>query len=636
MSDYLLDNQIPGTYDPTNSVGRIIPEKYFPTFNSILKIGTFYEGENVISTFGGSGKVQSWDDKNGYLKIISSDEFFFGETIKGEASDSLGIVVDVTSTDCTYDVNSSSVVKNGWKTETGFLSNNLQRIHDSNYYQYFSYALKSEISLDTWKDSVNDLNHTAGFKKFSDLIIESKNIGIGTTSTLYAGISTSQDGGDFTGIIDLSRFVNLNCVNDFDLVEEKSINIDNNIKSNEIAFNSVILQDYTESVGNIVLTIDDISEKFNSNARSTSFSAVDSFGLNTARSKKYLIYVQDKRSIAERQVSLVTLLHNNSYAFLNQYGVIPTVYNMGFFDFLITGDNGNLLFYPTRSTVNNFSINYVSYDMQDTLSGVGTISLGNVAKVGSSSTTLSAGISTSTTIVGISSTYRTSKVLVQIGATNSSYYQYNELTVIHDGTNANLLEYGNLSTNIISPQSSIGLGTFNAYLSGSNLNIDFTPNSSLAVQYNVNTIQISISNNSAVGVGSALLESNKLSSSYVSIASSTSPNANIITTYDNQTYSCAYYIVSIEDTTNSNYQVSEVLVVDNKNNSPSFAATDAYISEFGIIQTNTSLGTITANVLDTNTNLYFTPIPGIDTKVRVFQHSLGLSNLDITDTSIDF
>jgi hypothetical protein len=274
--------------------------------------------------------------------------------------------------------------------------------------------------------------------------------------------------------------------------------------------------------------------------------------------------------------------------------------------------------------------------MQDTLSGVGTISLGDTVRVGSSSTSLSVGTSTATTIVGIATTYGASKVLVQIGATNSSYYQYNELTVIHDGTNANLLEYGQLSTDTLSPVSSIGLGTYNAYLSGSNLNIDFIPNSPLSVQYNVSTIQISISNNSSVGIGSTLLESNKLSSNYVSIASSTSPNANIITTYDNQTYNCAYYLVSIEDTTNSNYQVSEVLVVDNKNNSPSFASTDSYISEFGIIQTNTSLGTITTNVLGANTNLYFTPIPGINTKVRVFQHSLGLSNLDITDTSIDF
>lgn len=513
--------------------------------------------------------------------------------------------------------------------ETGFLSNNLQRLHDSDYYQYFSYALKSEIPLDTWKDPVNDLNHTAGFKKFSDLIVES-------APETFSGISTSQDLGDFSGIADLSRFVDLNCVNDFDLVKEVTINIDNSIKSNEIIFNSAILQDYIESIGNRVLTIDDVSEQFNSNPRLTSFSVVDIFKLNTAISKKYLIYVVDKNHVAERQVSLLTLLYNNSYGFLNQYGSTPTVYNMGFFDFVISGDNGNILFYPTKNEYNSFIVNYVSYDMQNTLSGVGTISLGNIARVGSSSTSLSVGTTTATTIVGIASTYRSSKVLVQIGATNSSYYQYDELTVIHDGTNVNLLEYGHLSTNLLSPQSSSGLGTFNAYLSGSNLNIDFIPDSPLSVDYNVNIIQVSISNNSSIGIGSTSLENNQLSSNYVSIASSTSPNANIIKTYNNQTYSCAYCIVSIEDATNNNYQVSEILVVDNKNNVPSFASTDAYISEFGIIQTNTSLGTITANVSGTNTNLYFTPIPGIDAKVRVFQHSLGLSNLDITDTRIDF
>jgi hypothetical protein len=631
MSNYLSSSEVIGTYDPVQSAGRIIPEKYFPKFNSILKPNIFYDGETIISNSSSSkGIVQGLDKNNEYLKIVSGDIFNIGDNIKGSSSFTQGVIVEIlSSAECVYDVESSSIVKNGWKKETGFLSNNLQRLHDSDYYQYFSYALKSEISLDTWKDPVNNLNHTSGFKKFSDLIIESK-------SETFSGLSTSQDGGDFTGIANLSRFVDLNCVNDFDLVKEVTINIDNNIKSNEIIFNSEILQDYIESVGNRVLTIDDISESFNSNPRLTPFSIIDTFRLNTARSKKYLIYAVDDIYVAERQVSLLTLLHNTSYGFLNQYGVTPTVYNMGFFDFIITGDDGNLLFYPTKNEYNNFTLNYVSYDMQDTLSGVGTISLGDVAIVGSSSTSLNVGTSTSTTIIGISSTYRASKVLVQIGATDSSYYQYNELTVIHDGTNANLLEYGQLSTNTLSPVSSTGLGTYSAYLSGSNLNIDFTPNSPLPVQYNFNTIQISISNNSSVGVGSTLLESSKLSSNYVSIASSTSPNANIITTYDNQTYSCAYCLVSIEDTTNNNYQISEVLIVDDKNNSPSFASTDAYISEFGIIQTNTSLGTITANVSDTNTNLYFTPIPGIDTKVRVFQHSLGLSNLDITDTSIDF
>jgi len=624
MSNYLLDNETTGNYDPVNSAGRIIPEKYFPTFNSILKIDTFYEGENIISTFGGNGTVQSWDDKNGYLKIISTDDFFLGETIKGESSGSQGIIANVSAYDCIYDVEASSIVRNGWKKETGFLSDNLQRIHDSDYYQYFSYSLKSEIPFDIWQNSVNNLNHTAGFKKFSDLIVES-------SPETFSGLSTAQNLGDFSGIADLSRFVDLNCVNDFDLVKEVTINVGNNIKSNEIIFNSATIEDYIESIGNKVLTIDDISGNFNSNQRLTPFSVVDIFRLDSARSKKYILYVTDDSFTQQRQISLLTLLYNNNYGFLNQYGATFSNYDMGFFDFIINGDEGNLLYYPSKSEVNNFTVDYVSYDMQDTLSGVGTISLGNVVNVRSSTTSLSSGISTAITIVGIASTYRSSKVLVQIGATDGSYYQYDELTVIHDGTNANLLEYGQLSTDILNPFSSSGLGTYNAYLSGPNLNIDFTPNSALLVQHNVSTIQVSISNTSFVGIGTSTINNSSLSSNYVSIASSTLPIQNIISSYNNQIYNSSYYIVSVEDTANNAYQVSEVLVVDDYG-----GYDNAYITEFGIIETNSSLGTISADISGDKTNLYFTPIAGINVQVRVFQHSLGLSNLDIKDTSIRF
>mgnify|MGYP003643552046 CR=1 FL=1 len=624
MSNYLLDSEVPGNYDSVNSVGKIIPEKYFPIFNSILKIDIFYENEKVTSSFGGSGKVQSWDDKNGYLKIISTDDFFFGETIKGESSGAQGIIGNVSEYDCIYDVQESSIVRNGWKKETGFLSNNLQRIHDNDYYQYFSYSLKSKIPYDIWQNPVNNLNHTAGFKKFSDLIVESR-------SETFSGLSTVQNLGDFSGIADLYRFIDLNCVNDFDLAKEVTINIDNKIKSGEIVFNSVFIQDYIESIGNKVLTIDDISENFRSNQRLTPFSVVDIFKLDTARSKKYILYVTDTTFVGERQVSLLTLLYNNDYGFLNQYGTTFSNYNMGFFDFIIRGDEGNLLYYPSKSEVNNFIVDYVSYDMQDTLSGVGSIDLGNIVKVGSSTTSLSSGVSTATKIVGIASTYRSSKVLVQIGAADGSYYQYDELTIIHDGINANLLEYGQLSTDILNSFSSSGLGTYNAYLSGPNLNIDFTPNSSLTVQHNVSTIQVSISNTSSVGVGTSTINNSSLSSNYVSIASSISPIQNIISIYDNQLYNSSYYIVSVEDTTNNRYQVSEVLVVDDYG-----SYGNAYITEFGTIKTNLSLGTISADISGTKTNLYFTPISGISVQVRVFQHSLGLPNIDIKDTSIIF
>ena len=137
-------------------------------------------------------------------------------------------------------------------------------------------------------NAVSSLNHTAGFKKFSNLIIESDSNSL--------GISTERNQGDFSGTADLSRFVDLNCVFDFDLAKENNLNIDGKTSSDEIIFNSRVIQDYIESVGNRVLMIDDVSNQFNSNPRPTIFSTVDSFPLNDYRSKKYFILVKDKKT----------------------------------------------------------------------------------------------------------------------------------------------------------------------------------------------------------------------------------------------------------------------------------------------------------------------------------------------------
>lgn len=46
------------------------------------------------------------------------------------------------------------------------------RIIDSNYYQYFSYVLRSSLSPFRWYNTVKSLNHPAGMKMFGSLLIE--------------------------------------------------------------------------------------------------------------------------------------------------------------------------------------------------------------------------------------------------------------------------------------------------------------------------------------------------------------------------------------------------------------------------------------------------------------------------------
>ena len=619
LSDYLQQGEIAGTYDPINSAGRAIPVKHFPLFDISIVSNNFFRNE-IVSSNSASGSVNSWDNRNGYLKVSSNKNFVIGETIIGSSSKTIATIVSIFNVSSNYSVDSSSIVKKGWITETGFLNNSLQRLHDNDYYQYFSYSLKSKVEYEDWNNAVSSLNHTAGFKKFSDLIVESEDLE-------NVGINTDQNLGDFVGISDLISVIDLNCVNDFDLATERTLNIDSTIYSDEIIFKSRTIQDYIESVGNRVLIIDDISSEFNNNPRPETYSSVDLFLLESARSKKYITYTIDKRFTGERQILLVTLLHNNSFGFLNQYGRVETVSDLGSFDFNVVGSEGQLLFYPNKYLVNDYNLSLVAYNIEDSIAGIGSTDLGDTVKISSSTKTIPSGTSSSTTIVGIASTYRSSKILVQYGAVDNSYFEYDELTVIHDGTNVELLEYGQLSTDSLLPSASPGLGTYSAYLSGSDLNIDFTPNVGLGVTYTVNTLRISIANTSSTGVSTSTLNTTILDSRITSIASSVSPVANIVSEYSND-YSCAYYIASIEDTTNGKYQISEIVVADD--------GTTPSLTEFGILQTDNNLGDFDCTISGGKTQLTFTPIANIDVQVRIFQNALRLVDTENTNTTIDF
>ena len=618
LSNYLFDGEVPGTFNPLISSGRIIPQKYFPIFDISLEKNIFNKGEFVFSN-DSVGTVVDWNEITETLKVSTSDTFVSGNVITGRTSTSRGLISNVVETKSTYIVGSGSTVVKGWQKETGFLDNQFQRIHDSDYYQYFSYALRSQVSFNTWNNPVSNLNHTAGFKKFSDLIIES--------SPITSGINTDQNLGDVTGVADFSRFVDLNCVYDYDLVTENNLIIDGNVKSDEIIFGSRILQDYIESVGNRVLLIDDISDEFNSNPRPTRFSVVNTFGLDS-RSIKFLTFIKDRRFSSEVQVSIVSLIHDGSIGYINQYADINSYYDMGFFDFNIIGTEGNLLFYPTKYSINDYDVNTVSIDIRDTIASIGSTNLGDSVFVGSATTSIPSGTSSATTVVGIASTYRSSKVLVQIGATDSSYQEFDELTILHDGTDIIVQDYGQLNTSNLESYSSLGIGTYHAYYSGSNINIDLIPYTSTPVQFDINSVRVSISSTQSVGIGTEIFDNSRIQSSYVAISSTPTPGITTVASYSS-TYEGSYYIVSIEDLTNNQYQISEVVVVDDNVN--------AYIAEFGIIQTNSSIGSIGATVKPSgDVDLTFTSNPDTDVEIRVYQNPIGLANLSVADRTIDF
>jgi hypothetical protein len=252
--------------------------------------------------------------------------------------------------------------------------------------------------------------------------------------------------------------------------------------------------------------------------------------------------------------------------------------------------------------------------------GIGTSHFGDLATIKTSSNFVSSG---STTIVGVGTTYNSAKVLVEITASNGQY-EFDELNIVHDGTNVELLEYGQLTNHSADIFSSSGLGTYHPYISGSNLNVDFYPNVGLAVT--VNTFQTLLGGTSS-GIGTYDMKHARLQGISTSISASGSPVATPIIEYPGD-YDCSYSLIQISDITNNRYQLSEIVALDDQTDS---SPGEIYVTEFGVIETYAGLGTFGATKNGSITQITFTPLSGIDVRVVGFFNALRYQD-DAKDT----
>jgi hypothetical protein len=630
--DGLLNNgESFGTFDLRNSRGaRIIPEKHFPIFDIKLTNNQFIKGETVRSNKT-SGIVEGWDVKTGQLRVSTNKSFKVGERIEGISSKVQAIPTEVIEYDAIVDMDSSAIVQQGSQTNSGFLNANMQRIQDSFYYQNFSYSLGSRVPYETWNDVISTTNHPVGFKKFSNLQVETPAVFSDIAdNSLIVGIST--DLSSFEVLNNIYSIANLNCVYDFDLARENSL--EGGTYSDEIIFSTRILTDYFESFGNRVVSMDDISGEFDNNARATRYTLIDGFNVSNSRVVKSFIYVKDQRYVAERQLSMVSVLHDSSYAYMNQFAFINSYGELGTFDFTISGADGSIQFYPVKYDFNDYQIVSVAYHLDDNLLGVGTsFNVGGLVDINTSSVDATGG---RTNLVSIANTYRSMKLYVCLSDLTNNEFQYDELNIVHDDSEISYTEFGRLTTNIESAYVGTGFGTYYPYLDGSNLKVDFIPAVGAAVT--ANTMQIGISSDSVTGIGTSTMKHVWIEARSTDIPSSASPGIHTVGSYTDE-YDAAYFIAQISDTTNNNYELREILLLDDY--SEENGSGSSITQEFGIVETEsnllyvTGLGTFGSRVLSGGgAELTFTPNPNIDVQVKVYMNALRL--VDDTKDEIDF
>jgi len=608
LSEQIGDSGFPGNFS-TDSIGKVIPKTHFPTFNAQLRKNMFIDGEKLISD-NFTGRVQNWNPNNETLKATINGVASPNDAVRGFTSGSVGIIQSIDIFDSRIDVGVGATIYDGWQRNTGFLNDNLQRIPDNEYYQELSYSISSEIDLDTWNDPVSTLTHTAGFRKFSDLQIYSG------ASTENSAIVDTNDS-NLTTIVDIISNGNLNCYADFDEATERGKFIDNVYISDEIILKNRILTDFLQSIGNRVLEIDDISSQFNSNARATPFSVVAAYEKNYNYNKIFT-YVKDRTFTDERQFAIVSVLQDDEIGYMSQYASIETYPYLGYFDYASTADGWNLLFYPVKFESNIYDVTTSAINV---LAGVANTSLrafGDVSYIVGSTVDIPA--STTTSIVSFGTTYRSAKLINLFVDSNDKMYGA-ELNIVHDGTDCYQIEMNAIDEN--QGLSGVGFGTFDSRIAGSNVIVDFYPSVSVALTCSTASILVSDNNTTA---GNEFLDVSRVGSSYSSIAASSSPTTNIIASYADPSES-AYYFVTIENTTDGEYEILELGAINSSSN-------EAYV-EFANVKTGGNIGTIGIQTGADGIDVVYTPVANKAVQVRTYFTEMNIFDENNRETEIN-
>ncbi|MEC8551675.1 MAG: hypothetical protein VXY93_14360, partial [Pseudomonadota bacterium] len=103
-------------------------------------------GKNVSGTVAENG----WDPLSQTLKVFDvTGDFTKEDFIVGTISDNKGTVTNQFKFDFDLDVDATASIVNSWKTDVGKLNLDIQRLHDNDYYQRFSYAVKGAVPYNT-------------------------------------------------------------------------------------------------------------------------------------------------------------------------------------------------------------------------------------------------------------------------------------------------------------------------------------------------------------------------------------------------------------------------------------------------------------------------------------------------------
>lgn len=592
-------NVNPGSYDSQNTYkAYVTPFSYIPKIEALLKQNTFYNNENVSS----SEIINNVNNNplTNFTKVKNPKNISVNDIITGKSSNSKGTVYEINNFTSTFTSDYSVSEILGGVENKSFLSSNFQKLSDNDYYQKFAYSLKSKKSYSEWESPVSDTSHIVGYKKFSDLSIESSAEG-----------SILQTTEESTLNVVLDSYGNVNRISDYDLVNEIDLEDNNDEYTQYLRFSRLKLGQSLKSTNNRVLSIDDISSLFNNQPTIPSIVLDRSFPTVL----KYQFYLTGTDSFFGEFVNpeifelFVTRDKNtiNLTSYSNYFGFEKSNPFLGLFTAEISPTNNSeivLSFTPTNPFI-TVDIKAVK-EMAPNTVGIATTSFGYVKNI-ETCEQYAAGIG-STVFYSISSLdCNSGTLIVGISSITNSIQKSFECSFVSAESDLLVSTYSENTLN--------NLGEVNISKNGSNIEFIYTGVVGIAVTLSAN---LKLLTNTYAGNDSITKNFTKFSSSQITTNSSSTGISTV-----SAIYGYTKYILDIEQTTGVTTQRS--LVQINSLHNQDYLNNIIYDMN-GTVDLNDLNFESSYSIANNNYTLFFNPITSANYKITIYESSLLAPN----------
>ena len=157
-----------GSFELTNSgINYTSAPTITPFRHAVLKdiSGTIQVGDTLITH---SGTITGFNTDTQLISIDTDETFIEGTLIRTSGSASATIAnIDIASG--TANTGTESVTAGEFLGSDGIISEDVNRIQDSFYYQDYSYVVRVGDSINTWRDAIKSTVHPAGWNVFGEV-----------------------------------------------------------------------------------------------------------------------------------------------------------------------------------------------------------------------------------------------------------------------------------------------------------------------------------------------------------------------------------------------------------------------------------------------------------------------------------